>query len=85
MLHIKIRYITLSNWFQTYGTNIDIDALARLAIVNSLIYGVRSVARQTEHALGDIVECVKDDRPEVFKLLKHGRYVDNLLELTTRG
>ena len=63
--------------------NLDINEPVRHAIVNTLIYGVKSVAGQTEHALEDIGNYIQEEKPNVAKLLKYGRYVDNLLESTT--
>ena len=58
------------------------DSPVRHAVVNTLIYGVKSVAGQTEHALEDIGNHVENEKPLAAKLLKHGRYVDNLLDST---
>ena len=59
------------------------DSPVTHAVVNTLIYGVKSVAGQTEHALEDIGEHVKVEKPLASQLLKQGRYVDNLLDSTT--
>ena len=59
------------------------DAPTRHACVTSLIYGVKSVAGQTEYAFEKIAECVKDENPAVAQLLTLGRYCDNLLHSTS--
>ena len=53
------------------------------AVVSTLIYGVKSTSCQSETGLDDIAEHVRDEKPEVCKLLKDGRYVDNIMESKT--
>ena len=63
-----------------FKKDLDPDAPIQQACVTTLIYGVKSVAGQTEHAFKEIAEHVKEEKPKVFQLLTDGRYVDNLLD-----
>ena len=63
-----------------FKKDLDPDAPVQQACVTTLIYGVKSVAGQTEHAFKEIAEHVKEENPRVAKLLTDGRYVDNLLD-----
>ena len=56
------------------------ESPVRQACVTTAIYGVKSSAGQTEHGLKEIANHVKEENPEVAKLLTAGRYVDNLLD-----
>ena len=55
-------------------------APAEEAIVTTAIYGVKSSSGQSENALVDLGEHVKDEKPKASKTLKEKRYVDNLLD-----
>ena len=50
------------------------------AVVTTAIYGVKSSSGQTEHGLREIADHVKEEKPDVSKLLTSGRYVDNLMD-----
>ena len=59
---------------------LDPDAPVLQAVVTTLIYGVKSVAGQTEYTFKEIADHTKEEKPKVAKLLTVGRYVDNLLD-----
>jgi hypothetical protein len=63
-----------------FKKDLNPDSPVQQAIVTTLIYGVKSVAGQTEHTFKDVAEHVKEEKPKVAKILTDGRYVDNLLE-----
>ena len=63
-----------------YKKDLNPSAPVQQACVTTLIYGVKSVAGQTEHAFEEIAEQIKDEKPKVAKLLTSGRYCDNLLD-----
>ena len=49
-------------------------------VIKTLIYGVVSVAAQSENAMHKLGQIVKDDKPEVKKLIEKKRYVDDLAD-----
>ena len=63
-----------------YREGLDLQSPVIQAIVTTLIYGVKSTSCQSETGLDDIAEHVKVEKPAVSKLLKDGRYVDNIME-----
>ena len=63
-----------------FKQGLDPQAPVQEGVVTTLIYGVKSTSCQTETGLDSIADHVKDEKPEVYKLLKDGRYVDNLLD-----
>ena len=63
-----------------FKENLDPLSPIQEGVVSTLIYGVKSTSCQSETGLDSIAEHIKDENPEVYKLLKDGRYVDNLLE-----
>ena len=65
-----------------FRQDLDPKAPVRQACVTTLIYGVKSVSGQTEHAFEEIANHIKEERPDVSKLLTDGRYCDNLLDST---
>ena len=76
--HLEPEYWNLQRILFKEG--LDPQAPVQQAVVSTLIYGVKSTSCQSETGLDDIGDHVKDEKPEVNKLLKDGRYVDNLLE-----
>ena len=48
--------------------------------MTTLIYGVTSVSGQTEYSLKQIADHVREEKPDLAKLLTDVRYVDNLLD-----
>ena len=65
-----------------FKENLNPDAVTKQACVTTLIYGVKSVAGQTEFAFEEIADKVKNENPKVSQLLTLGRYCDNLLNST---
>ena len=63
-----------------FRADLDPKSTVEECVVTTLIYGVKSTACQSETGLEEIANHVKDEKPEVYKLLKEGRYVDNLME-----
>ena len=63
-----------------FKENLDPNSPIQEGVVCTLIYGVKSTSCQSETGLDSIADHIKDECPEVYKLLKDGRYVDNLLE-----
>ena len=65
-----------------FRENLNPNAPIKQACVTTLIYGVKSVSGQTEHAFKEIADQIKDEQPDVAMLLTDGRYCDNLLNST---
>ena len=65
-----------------FKKDLNPDAPTQQACVTTLIYGVKSVAGQTEYAFEQIAESVRNENPKVAQLLTLGRYCDNLLHST---
>ena len=63
-----------------FKQDLDPSAPVQEACVTTLIYGVKSVAGQTEHTFKEVAGHIKDEKPRVARLLTEGRYVDNLLD-----
>ena len=63
-----------------FKANLDPEAPVQEGAITTLIYGVKSTACQSETGLDDIAEHVKTEKPAVYKFLKDGRYVDNLMD-----
>ena len=76
--HLVPEYWNLQRILFKEGLNPE--SPAQQAVVSTLIYGVKSTSCQSETGLDDIAEHVKYEKPEVSKILKDGRYVDNILE-----
>ena len=49
-------------------------------VITTLIYGVKSVSKQSEDAVEQLAETVRDDQPELASFLLFCRYVDDLAE-----
>ena len=49
-------------------------------VITTLIYGVKSVSKQSEDAVEQLAETVKDDDPELAFFLRCCRYVDDMGE-----
>ena len=47
-------------------------------VIKTLIYGVTSVSAQSENTMKKLGTAVKDEKPEVQKLIEDKRYVDDL-------
>ena len=61
-----------------YREDMDPDNPVLEGVIKTLIYGVKSVSRQSEHAISLLAAHIKDRYPEVAKLLEESRYVDDL-------
>ena len=46
-------------------------------VIKTLIYGVKSVSRQSEYALSLLADYIRDKFPEVAKLIDEARYGDD--------
>ena len=57
--------------------NLDIDKEIVVAIIKTLIYGVRPVGNQCEKIIKLLAEEIKNEYPEVYALLVLKRYVDD--------
>ena len=55
-----------------FKQGLDPQAPVQEGVVTTLIYGVKSTSCQTETGLDNIADHVKDEKPEVYKLLKDG-------------
>ena len=58
----------------------DLDPKGEIleAVITTLIYGVRSVAAQTEFAVSELAKLVESENPELALFLILSRYVDDL-------
>ena len=58
----------------------DLDPEGKVleAVITTLIYGVRSVAAQSELALSDLAQLIKKENPQLAVFLILSRYVDDL-------
>ena len=65
--------------FQKILLRNDLDPKAKtvLAVVTSLIYGVKPVGKQCEELIKMLADQIKKEEPEVAKLLVERRYVDD--------
>ena len=50
------------------------------AVITTLIYGVKSVSAQSEFALSQLADHIREEKPELAKFLVLSRYVDDLME-----
>ena len=57
--------------------NLDIQSKTVVAIIITLIYGVRPVGNQCEEIIKLLAEEIKEEFPEVYALLVLKRYVDD--------
>ena len=66
--------------YQRFLFKKDLDPNAPIleGVIRTLIYGVRSVAAQTEEVIALIADRVKADYPEVAGFLLNSRYVDDM-------
>ena len=60
-----------------YREDMDPSNPVQEGMIKTLIYGVKSVSRQSEHALFLLAEYVRDEFPDVAKLIEESRYVDD--------
>jgi hypothetical protein len=60
-----------------YRENMDPSNPVLEGVIKTLIYGVKSVSRQSEHALSLLADYVREKFPEVAKLIDEARYVDD--------
>ena len=60
-----------------YRENMDPNNPPLEGVIKTLIYGVKSVSRQSEYAIGLLADYIRDKFPEVAKLLEESRYVDD--------
>ena len=60
--------------------NLEPDGEILEAVMTTLIYGVTSVSAQSEFAMTELGGLVKNENPELAKLLLLSRYVDDLQE-----
>ena len=60
-----------------YRANMDPNNPIQDGVIQTLIYGVKSVSRQSEYAISLLANHVRDDMPAVAKLLEESRYVDD--------
>ena len=60
-----------------YRENMDPNNPIKEGVIKTLIYGVKSVSRQSEYALSLLADYVRNVYPEVSKLLEESRYVDD--------
>ena len=60
--------------------DLDPDGKILEAVITTLIYGVRSVAAQSELALSDLAQLIKEENPVLALFLILSRYVDDLQE-----
>ena len=55
------------------------DAIPEEKIIKTLIYGVKSSGNQSEYALRETANLLKDDYPEVHNLVQNDIYVDDCI------
>ena len=60
-----------------YRENMNPDNPVLEGVIMTLIYGVKSVSCQSEHALKLLADLIRDKYPAVAVLLEEGRYVDD--------
>ena len=63
-------------WMET----LDPEGEVLEAVMTTLIYGVKCVSAQSEFALSELAELVKEEFPELALFLVVSRYVDDLLD-----
>ena len=63
-----------------FRKNLDISGEVLEAIIITLIYGVKSVSAQSEEAMLRLAKDIEDEFPALAKLLRIGRYVDDMGE-----
>ena len=63
-------------WIDT----LDPDGEVLEAVLTTLIYGVKCVSAQSEFALSELAELIKEEFPELALFLVVSRYVDDLLD-----
>ena len=61
-----------------YKENLDRGNKTVEGVIKTLIYGVRSVAAQSEAGISKLCELIQDDLPHIASLLKKKRYVDDI-------
>ena len=60
-----------------YRANMDPGNPVLEAVIMTLIYGIKSVSAQSEHALKLLADYIREKYPEVAKFLEDSRYVDD--------
>ena len=63
-----------------YRENLDINEEVLEGIIITLIYGVKCVSAQSEEAMLRLAKDFEDKFPALAKLLREGRYVDDMGE-----
>ena len=60
----------------------DLDPNGQIleAVITTLIYGVKSVSAQTEFALSELAEHIRNENPKLALFLVLSRYVDDLMD-----
>ena len=58
-----------------YREDMDPSNPVQEGAIKTLIYGVKSVSRQSEHALYLLADHIRDEFPDVAKLIEESRYV----------
>ena len=58
--------------------NLDPQGKVLEAVFTTLIYGVKCVSAQSEFALAELSDHIKDEFPELASFLVHSRYVDDV-------
>ena len=53
-------------------------------VIGALIYGVKCVSAQTEHAMEEVAKKIEDEFPDLAALIGWCRYVDDLAESKTK-
>ena len=66
-----------------FRDNLDPDGELREGVIGALIYGIKCVSAQTEHAMEEIAKAMEQDYPELAKLIRMCRYVDDMGESST--
>ena len=60
--------------------NLDPDGEALEGVITTLIYGVKCVSAQSEFALSELANLIKEEFPELALFLILSRYVDDLMD-----
>ena len=60
-----------------YRENMDPSNPVKEGVIKTLIYGIKSVSRQSEHAIYLLADYIRDRFPDVATLLEESRYVDD--------
>ena len=60
--------------------NLDPDGLVMEGVIGALIYGVKCVSPQTEHALEEVAKKIENEFPLLAALIRWCRYVDDFAE-----